>query len=68
VEMRRNRAAEHSGSHGASENWLLRENVAKRATKEAGRRDSFGDKTNNDGAWRSTQSFLDVRSCFMRRR
>jgi hypothetical protein len=58
VEVRRNCAAEHSRSRGAFGSWLLRENVAKRATEEAGRRDSFGDKTNNDGPWRSTRVFL----------
>ncbi len=37
--MPRNRAAEHSGSHGASGTCLLGENIAKRATEEAERTD-----------------------------
>ena len=61
--MRRNRAAEHSRSDGASGSWLLGENVAKRATEEARRTDLFGDKANNDEPWRSTQIFLNVKSC-----
>ena len=40
-----------------SVSWLLRENVAKRVFEEAGRRDLFGDKTESDGSWRSTQVF-----------
>ena len=68
MEMCRNCAAEHIGSHGASGRWLVRENVAKRSTEKAGRRGLFSDKANNNGAWRSTYSFLDVQSCFMRRR
>ena len=68
VEVRRNCAAEHSSSPGAPGSWLLRGNVAKRASEEAGRRDLSGDKANNDGPWRSTQSFLAAKSCFMRQR
>jgi hypothetical protein len=68
VGMRRNRAAEHSRSDGASGSWLLGENVAKRAIEEARRTDLFGDKANNDEPWRSTQIFLNVKSCIMRQR
>jgi hypothetical protein len=48
--MCRNRATEHGGSHGASGNCLLRENIAKRATEEA---DLFGEKAHHDGSWRN---------------
>ncbi|PYU81826.1 MAG: hypothetical protein DMG50_14520 [Acidobacteria bacterium] len=34
---------------------------------EAGKRDLFGDKANGNGPCQSTQSFLDGKSCFMRR-
>jgi hypothetical protein len=68
VGMRRNCAAEHRRSRGASGSWLVRENVAKRATEEAGRTDLFGDKANNDEPGRSTQIFLDGKSCIMRQR
>ena len=68
VEVRRNCAAEHSRSRGAFGSWLVRENVAKRASEETGRRDLSGDRANNDGPWRSTQSFLDAKSGFMRQR
>ena len=39
MEARRNFAAEHSRSHGAPGSRLLRENVSKRATEKAGKRD-----------------------------
>jgi hypothetical protein len=68
VGMRRDRAAEHSGSQGASEKCLFGENIAKRATEEAERTDLFGDKADHDGPWRSTQNFVDGESCFMRQR
>jgi len=66
--MRRDCRAEHRGSLGAFGRRIVRENVAKRATEEAGRTDLLSDKANHDGPWRSTQNFVDGESCFMRRR
>jgi hypothetical protein len=68
VGMRRDCQAEHSRSLGAFRTWFLRENVAKRATEEAGKTDLLSDKANDEGPWRSTQNFVDGRSCFVRQR